>query len=287
MAGEIATHLLRDDHAAAVEAASWYANVFKDRYYLEVQAHDSAGQRDLNARVFGLAKELGLPVVATNDSHFLKRQDHDAHDVLLCIGLGKDRNDQARMHYDRGLYFKSAPEIRQFFGDRTDVLENTLKIADEVDVQFSKTYHVPAFPLPEGVRLVILVVQGCQQALRNLPDQPNRFDVGFEFGRLDEYSPADFFAERAPQLRLGDRVGIRRAGGQHKPTLVVVRTIVEEVQSRITHGGHCGHGKSFRFGGGALESRTGPLPGLVRESGNSQVVTKLGTAACVTARWDG
>ena len=65
MAGEIATHLLRDDHAAAVEAASWYANVFKDRYYLEVQAHDSAGQRDLNARVFGLAKELGLPVVAS------------------------------------------------------------------------------------------------------------------------------------------------------------------------------------------------------------------------------
>ena len=151
LAGEVAQNLMDNNEGAAREAASWYANLFKDRYYLEVQSHTSEGQTILNSKVFSLAKELGLPVVATNDAHFLKAEDHDAHDVLLCIGLGKDRNDQSRMHYDRGLYFKSAPEIRQFFGERSDVLENTLKIADQVDVQFSKTYHVPAFPLPEGV----------------------------------------------------------------------------------------------------------------------------------------
>src|SRR5690348_6702905 len=128
MAGEVASGLLQDDHAAAVEAASWYANVFKDRYYLEVQAHDSSGQRDLNARVFALAEELNLPVVATNDSHFLRRQDHDAHDVLLCIGLGKDLGDRDRMRYDEGLYFKSHQEIGDYFPDRPDVVENTLKI---------------------------------------------------------------------------------------------------------------------------------------------------------------
>src|SRR4051812_42288643 len=151
LAGEVAQHLMENRDAAAREAANWYAEVFRDRYYLEVQSHTSEGQTILNSKVFSLAKELSLPVVATNDAHFLRAEDHDAHDILLCIGLGKDRNDQSRMHYDRGLYFKSAPEIRQFFGDRTDVLENTLKVASEVDIQFSKTYHVPAFPLPAGV----------------------------------------------------------------------------------------------------------------------------------------
>src|SRR5689334_1292523 len=148
MAGEVATHLLEGRDAEAKEAAEWYANVFKDRYYLEVQAHDSPGQRGLNARIFALADQLGLPVVATNDAHFLKKDDHDAHDILLCIGLGKDRSDQNRMRYDDGLYFKSAPEIASYFPDRPEVLENTLKIADEAGFEFGKKYHVPAFPLP-------------------------------------------------------------------------------------------------------------------------------------------
>ena len=94
---------------------------------------------------------MGLPVIATNDAHFLTAGSHDAHDVLLCIGLGKDRNDANRMHYDGGLYFKSADEMRARFPDRPDVLENTCRIADETDVQFKKQYFVPAFPLPEGV----------------------------------------------------------------------------------------------------------------------------------------
>ena len=151
LAGEVATHLMAEDLAAAREAASWYANVFKDRYYLEVQAHESQGQAALNARVFALGAELGLPVIATNDAHFLRADDHDAHDVLLCIGLGKDRSDPDRMRYDRGLYFKSAPEIASYFEDRPDVLTNTLAIADQVSLEFEKKYHVPAFPLPESV----------------------------------------------------------------------------------------------------------------------------------------
>ncbi len=151
LAGEIAQHLMLNRMDAARETAAFYAEVFHDRYYLEVQAHASEGQTILNSKVFALAKELGLPLVATNDSHFLTANDHDAHDVLLCIGLGKDLSDPARMHYDRGLYFKSSPEIASFFGGRADVLENTVRIAGEVDVPFSKTYHVPAFPLPAGV----------------------------------------------------------------------------------------------------------------------------------------
>ena len=148
MAGEVASHLLAGRTDAAREAASWYANVFADRYYLEVQAHDSPGQRELNDKVFALAKELGLRVVATNDAHFLRSGDHEAHDVLLCIGLGKDRADPNRMRYDSGLYFKTAQDIQSFFPDRPDVLENTLAIADSVEVALKKQYRVPSFPLP-------------------------------------------------------------------------------------------------------------------------------------------
>ncbi|HSL71870.1 MAG TPA: DNA polymerase III subunit alpha, partial [Longimicrobiales bacterium] len=150
MAGEVATHLLADRWDAARAAASWYAEVFKGRYYLEVQAHESEGQRELNRRVFELAGQVGVPLVATNDAHFLRAADHDAHDILLCIGLSKDRDDPNRMRYDRGLYFKSAAEIAAHFPDRPDVLANTVAIADQVSVTFTKQYYVPSFPLPQG-----------------------------------------------------------------------------------------------------------------------------------------
>ena len=151
LAGEVATHLMEGRYEAAKDAAEWYANLFDGRYYLEVQAHESEGQRQLNDQIFRLAADLGLPVVATNDAHFLTKDDHDAHDVLLCIGLGKDRADNDRMHYDRGLYFKTHEEIAGHFPGRGDVLENTLRIADDAGIEFGKKYHVPSFPLPSGV----------------------------------------------------------------------------------------------------------------------------------------
>ncbi|HET8770323.1 MAG TPA: DNA polymerase III subunit alpha [Gemmatimonadaceae bacterium] len=168
MAGEVAQHLLADRYEEAKEAASWYADVFRDRYYLEVQAHEAGEQAALNQHVFRLAKDLSLPVVATNDAHFLKNDDHAAHDVLLCIGLKKDRLDEDRMRYDRGLYFKSAPEVAAHFKDRPDVLENTLAVADMVDLRFEKKYHVPSFPLPPDVPsendlLVKLATEGAHR----------------------------------------------------------------------------------------------------------------------------
>ena len=153
MAGEIASHLLANRYEEAKATAAWYAEVFPDRYYLEVQAHDASGQQArLNKLVLELAADVGLPVIATNDAHFLRDTDHDAHDILLCIGLGKDRNDQNRLHYDNGLYFKSESEIAEHFPGRPDVLENTLRIADESGFDLGKKYHVPSFPLPEGVK---------------------------------------------------------------------------------------------------------------------------------------
>jgi DNA polymerase III subunit alpha len=198
MAGEVATHLRANDLDAAREAASWYANTFPDRYYLEVQAHDAEGQRDLNAQIFELASGLGLPVIATNDAHFLRQQDHDSHDVLLCIGLGKDRLDPDRMRYDRGLYFKSAPEIAARFPDHPEVLENTLQIADRAGVEFSKTYRVPSFPLPPGVDtendlLVRLAETGARERYGDpLPDNV-RERLDYELGVITKTGYAGYF----------------------------------------------------------------------------------------------
>ncbi len=198
MAGEVASHLLDGREDEAAEAAAWYAELFKGRYYLEVQAHRSEGQDGLNTKVFALADRLGLPVVATNDAHFLAHEDHDAHDVLLCIGLGKDRSDRDRMRYDDGLYFKSAPEIRSHFPGRPDVLENTLAIADTVDVQFSKTYHVPAFPLPEGVdtenaHLVQLATAGAERRYGTPLRAEVRERLDYELGVITSTGYAGYF----------------------------------------------------------------------------------------------
>ena len=151
LAGEVAQHLMEDRWEAAREAVAWHQEVFRGRYYLEVQGHDSEGQDELNRRIFRLAEEMSVPVVATNDAHFLKADDHQAHDVLLCIGLGKDFSDPNRMKYDRELYFKHTGEMRERFPGRADVLENTVRIAEECNWSYPKGYHVPAFPTqPEG-----------------------------------------------------------------------------------------------------------------------------------------
>ncbi|MFI5257512.1 MAG: DNA polymerase III subunit alpha [Gemmatimonadales bacterium] len=198
LAGEIAQKLAVNDEAGAREAAAWYADVFRDRYYLEVQAHDSEGQATHNAAVLRLGAELGLPVIATNDAHFLHAGDHQAHDVLLCIGLGKDFADQNRMHYDRGLYFKSAPEMRERFPDRPDVLENTLKIADEAGFAFEKKYYVPSFPLPAGVAsenemLVQLATAGAHERYGDVlaPEVKSRLD--YELGVITSTGYAGYF----------------------------------------------------------------------------------------------
>ena len=212
MAGEVAANLLTDNWEGAREAASWYANTFKD-YYLEVQAHDSDGQAELNRRVFRLAEELGLPVVATNDAHFLRREDHSAHDVLLCIGLGKDYNSTDRMRYDEGLYFKNAVEIASAFPDRPDVIENTLRIGEEAGVKLTKQYQVPAFPLPPGTSsenelLVILAEKGAHERYgENLSDEVKE-RLTYELGVITKTGYAGYFLIVADFIKAAREKGI-------------------------------------------------------------------------------
>lgn len=198
MAGEVARHLMADEWEAAKEAATWYANLFDGRYYLEVQGHDSEGQDEVNRRIITLADDLGLPVVATNDAHFLNANDHDAHDVLCCIGLGKDRNDPNRLQYDEGLYFKHGDEMRERFADRPDFIENTLAIADQVDLQFEKKYYLPEFPLPEPYTdendyLVHLTTEGAKARYGDPLSEEVQKRLDYELGVILETGYAGYF----------------------------------------------------------------------------------------------
>ncbi len=212
-AGEVARHLIEDRYEEAKTVAGWYADVFKDRYYLEVQAHGAGDQQKLNEQIFRLGKELSLPVIATNDAHFLKADDHAAHDVLLCIGLKKDRLDADRMRYDRGLYLKSGPEMASFFPGRTDVAENTLAIADAVDVKFEKKYYVPAFPLPKGVKsendlLVKLSEEGAKQRYGTPLPAEVRERLDYELGVITKTGYAGYFLITADFIKAARDRGI-------------------------------------------------------------------------------
>jgi DNA polymerase III subunit alpha len=212
MAGEVAQHLLAGNWDGAREAASWYANTFDD-YYLEVQAHDTENQAELNARVFRLAEEMGIPVVATNDSHFLRAEDHEAHDILLCIGLGKDYTSNDRMRYNEGLYFKSSTEIAAAFPDRPDVLENTMRIGEEAGIELKKKIQVPAFPLPAGAEsedslLIELANAGARERYGDpLPEEVRR-RLDFELGVITNARYAGYFLIVQDFIRAAREKGI-------------------------------------------------------------------------------
>lgn len=149
--GEIPRLILSGNLKAAEEAARWYLALFgEERFYLEVQHNGIPEQTTVNEALFDLADRLSIPLVATNDCHYLEARDVKAHDVLLCIQTGKTIHDSERMKFRTDqLYFKSPEEMTTFFGHRPDTIENTAKIAArcQVDLGF-KGYHFPRYNPP-------------------------------------------------------------------------------------------------------------------------------------------
>jgi DNA polymerase-3 subunit alpha len=152
MSGELALYLLHDQYDKAKRAAQWHARLFGEgNYWLEVQDHGIPGEEKVRDGIFQLADDLGLPVLATNDAHYLRREDADAHDILLCIGTGKDRDDPKRLRfYGQESYFKSSEEMAALFPERPDVIANTLQVAELCDVEFEEKVYLPEFPRPDG-----------------------------------------------------------------------------------------------------------------------------------------
>ncbi|MGN6393005.1 MAG: DNA polymerase III subunit alpha [Gemmatimonadales bacterium] len=152
LSGEVSLHLRQGRYDEAKRSAEWFACLFgPEGFWLEVQQHGIAEERVVTEGMLRLGQELGLGVVATNDAHYLRREDAESHDVLLAIGTGSDLDDPKRFRFTgEESYVKSEKEMRALFPDRPELLANTQTVADRCEFDFEKKYFVPGFPRPEG-----------------------------------------------------------------------------------------------------------------------------------------
>lgn len=153
LGGEVQYHLLQGSYQKAKEAAQTYLDIFgRDNFFLELQDHGIREQKEVNIDLIRLAKEMDLDLICSNDVHYLKKEDADPHDVLLCIQTASTLEEESRMRFPtKEFYLKSPEEMRDLFPNLPQALENTQKIADrcQVDLEFHKL-HLPHFDLPEG-----------------------------------------------------------------------------------------------------------------------------------------
>ena len=151
--GEVATEVRGPNPKKAVAAASTFQDILgKGNFFLEMQYQGIEEQRVVNNGLLPIARDLGMPLVCTNDVHYLKHGDHKPHDILLCIGTGKGVNDEHRLRYHGDQFFlKSAEEMTRVFGDYPEAMANTLRIAERCNVTIpSGTNHLPTFDVPAG-----------------------------------------------------------------------------------------------------------------------------------------
>jgi DNA polymerase-3 subunit alpha len=157
LGAELSQFILKDNYDKAKESAKWYKEVLGDNYYLEIQDHGYAEDRKVNRYLVQLSKELGIKLVATNDSHFTDKDDAVAHDCLLCIQMGKLVTDANRMKFSGWEYIKNGDEMSYLFRDHLDTehieeaLRNTLEIADKIEtIKLAGDPRLPVFPMPPG-----------------------------------------------------------------------------------------------------------------------------------------
>jgi DNA polymerase-3 subunit alpha len=178
--GEVSQAINYGIYEKAKAAAETYASIFGDRYYIEIQDNKLAEQEKVNRQLVELAKELSIPVVATNDCHYGERADFHAHDVLLCVQTGKTVTDDNRLKLETDeLYLKSVEEMIQGFDYCPGAVERTLEIADRcnVEIEFGK-YHFPTFTPPKEISLDDyldeLARQGLEERLEGISDPETR-----------------------------------------------------------------------------------------------------------------
>lgn len=152
LAGEVQQNILKNKIDKAKEVALLYKDIFKEGFYLEIQNHGMEEQKKVNEVNIKLSKELNIPLVATNDVHYINKKDSKSHDILMCIQTGKTVEDKNRRRYPSDqFYLKSADEMYNMFSYVPEALENTVKIAKECNYDYK--FHeskLPSFPLPDG-----------------------------------------------------------------------------------------------------------------------------------------
>src|SRR5690606_32351883 len=151
--GEVQTRLRLGQYAEARQAAADYQDIFgRENYFTEIMEHGLSIERRVRDDLLKLSKDLGIPLVATNDSHYTYQHEADAHEALLCVQSGSTMDDPNRFKFDGdGYYIKTAQEMRQLFRDHPEACDNTLLIAERCEVEFdTSANYMPRFPVPDG-----------------------------------------------------------------------------------------------------------------------------------------
>ena len=199
LAGEIPRMLRNGEYDNARDYALEMSEIFgPDHYYLELQNHGIPDQAAVNQGILRLHQETGLPMVCTNDAHYLRKEDAEAHDILLCIQTGKTVDDENRMRYEpRNFYLRSEEEMTALFGGYEDAVDNTARIAERCNVEFTfGKYHLPEFQLPPGYDSFTYLKELCARGYRERYGEGKpeyRKQLDYELNMIEKMGFTDYF----------------------------------------------------------------------------------------------
>ena len=212
LSAEVPRHLLRDDLPAAKRALEWYAEHFPGRFYLELQDHQLPDQHRVNERLLELSKHYNLPLVATNDVHYINQEHSWAQEVLLCVQTGVTVDDPKRMKMDsKEFYLKPPHEMWALFPDQSAALKNTMEIAERctLDLEFGRV-QLPEMPVPPGHTVDSYLAEVCHHRLAErygeVTDELRR-RLDYELAVIRKTGFAAYF------LLLDDIIGFARREG--------------------------------------------------------------------------
>src|SRR3954454_7738333 len=229
--GEVARALEVDDWENARRLAGEYGDIFgKDRFFLELQDHGMAEQKRLNEQLLRLAPETGLPLVVTNDLHYVHESQADAHDVLLCVGTGSNIDTPGRMKFESNhSWLKSAAQMAALFPDQRDAILNSKRIAEMTDLSMPLgNLRIPHFPVPDGETVESWLRKECERGLERrygtvTPELKARLE--YELGVITSMGYAGYFLIVADFIRFAREQRIQTTCRGSAPGSIVTYTL--------------------------------------------------------------
>ncbi|MBQ2752745.1 MAG: DNA polymerase III subunit alpha [Firmicutes bacterium] len=199
LAGAVPRTLLTVSYEKAKEVALMYNDIFGEgNFFLELQNHGIREQLEVNKALKQMSRETGIPLICTNDSHYIYKEDAAAHDILLCIQTGKTVNDEDRMRYEGGQYYvKSPEEMYELFSDVPEALENTYKIAERCNVEFEfHNLKLPKFDVPDGKTAEQYLKELCYEGFYRKYEKPSeelKERLRYEIETIEKMGYVDYF----------------------------------------------------------------------------------------------
>ena len=215
LAGSLSQAIIQGNMEKAEEIALWHKRVFKDDYYIEIQHNGLRQQIMVNQKLIQLARKLDIPLVATNDAHYLKKEDSYFHEVLLCIQTGKRMSDEDRMRFEtEEFYIKSPEEMADYFSEFPDAIENTVKIAEKCnyDFEFGVT-KLPNYDVPEEYATHLdyfkdLCYKGIKNRYGENPSEEVMSRLEYEISVIEKMGYVDYFLIVWDYINYAKSVGI-------------------------------------------------------------------------------